>query len=205
MKKAKWIWLDKQAESDEYGAFYDEFYVSEVEGVIAKISVAGDYNLYLNGQLISFGQYPDYAHYKVYDEIDLSSYLQTGKNELYIVVWYIGKSFSTYRDCGAGLWYELTDGMGKIVSKSQAGMRSMLANGYVSHQNKIITPQLGFAYTYDTRQSENCWRSAKEVTGFGEKLVKRPNKKLILRELKRATLIDRKNNCTTLAENPVVF
>ena len=59
MKKAKWIWLDKQAESDEYGAFYDEFYVSEVEGVIAKISVAGDYNLYLNGQLISFGQYPE--------------------------------------------------------------------------------------------------------------------------------------------------
>ena len=205
MKKAKWIWLDKQAESDEYGAFYDEFYVSEVEGVIAKISVAGDYNLYLNGQLISFGQYPDYAHYKVYDEIDLSSYLQTGKNELYIVVWYIGKSFSTNKDYGVGLLYEVTDKQGKILSMSRAGMCSMLANGYVSHQNKIITPQLGFAYTYDTRQSKNCWGSAKEVTGFGEKLVKRPNKKLILRELKRATLIDERKQLYDLGRESCGF
>ncbi|MBQ3020396.1 MAG: family 78 glycoside hydrolase catalytic domain [Clostridia bacterium] len=205
MQKTQWIWLDKKAEPDEYGAFYDEFFIPGTDGAKIKISVAGDYNLYLNGKLIAFGQYADYAHYKVYDEIDISSYLQTGKNELYIVVWYIGESFSTYRDCGVGLWYELVDGKGKIISKSQAGMRSMLANGYVSHQNKIITPQLGFAYTYDTRQSENCWGRAKEVVGFGEKLVKRPNKKLILKDLKRATLIDRKKQLYDLGRETCGF
>ena len=205
MQKTQWIWLDKKAEPDEYGAFYDEFFIPGTDGAKIKISVAGDYNLYLNGKLIAFGQYADYAHYKVYDEIDISSYLQTGKNELYIVVWYIGESFSTYRDCGVGLWYELVDGKGKIISKSQAGMRSMLANGYVSHQNKIITPQLGFAYTYDTRQLENCWGRAKEVVGFGEKLVKRPNKKLILKDLKRATLIDRKKQLYDLGRETCGF
>ena len=114
MKTAQWIWLNKKAESDEYGAFYDEFFVDKTDGTKLKISVAGDYNVYINGEFISFGQYPDYAHYKVYDELDISSYLRDGKNELYIVVWYIGKSFSTHRNSGVGLWYELANGLAKF-------------------------------------------------------------------------------------------
>jgi hypothetical protein len=52
MKKAEWIWLNKQAESDEYGAFYDEFTLSDAQGCKIRISVAGDYNLYVNGNFV---------------------------------------------------------------------------------------------------------------------------------------------------------
>lgn len=190
MKTAQWIWLNKKAESDEYGAFYDEFFVDKTDGTKLKISVAGDYNVYINGEFISFGQYPDYAHYKVYDELDISSYLRDGKNELYIVVWYIGKSFSTHRNSGVGLWYEMTNGLGEILSMSRAGMRSMLEMGYVSHLNKIITPQLGFSYKYDTRGCEREWGKAVAVEDFCGTLIKRPNQKLVLKDLTKAVLLD---------------
>ncbi len=205
MKTAQWIWLDKKAEADEYGVFYDEFFVDSKDGAKLKISVAGDYNLYVNGQLASFGQYPDYAHYKIYDELDISSYLREGKNELYIVVWYIGKSFSTYRDSGVGMLYELIDGQGEILSMSRAGMRSALVNGYVSHQNKVITPQLGFSYKYDTRAYEYEWKKAVAVEGFCKELIKRPNKKLILKDLTKAVLIDERKRLYDLGRERCGF
>lgn len=64
MKKAEWIWLDKKAESDEYAAFDDGFYWDGKTRLKLKISVAGDYNAYINGRFVSFGQYADFAHYK---------------------------------------------------------------------------------------------------------------------------------------------
>ena len=51
MKKAEWIWLDKKAESDEYAAFDDGFYWDGKTRLKLKISVAGDYNAYINGSL----------------------------------------------------------------------------------------------------------------------------------------------------------
>ena len=66
MKKAKWIWLNTAEKADEYAVFKDEF-VYEDGAVCADISVAGDYALYINDKLVSFGQYADYAKRKVYE------------------------------------------------------------------------------------------------------------------------------------------
>ena len=52
MKKAEWIWLDKKAESDEYAAFDDGFYWDGKTRLKLKISVAGDYNAYINGRFV---------------------------------------------------------------------------------------------------------------------------------------------------------
>ena len=190
MKTAEWIWLDKKAESDEYAAFYDEFFVGEPNGAKIKISVAGDYNLFINGTFVAFGQYADFVDYKVYDEIDASKYLRAGKNEIYLIVWYSGKDFFTQINYGVGLFYELVDGNNQLCSVSREGMSCSLANGYVSHRNKIITTQLGFSYTYDTRSTKYIWGKARAVKGFGVNLIKRPNKKLQLKEVTKARLIN---------------
>ena len=81
IRKAKWVWLNQSAQADEYVAFYDTFSIEENEKCKLLISAAGDYNVFVNGVLVAFGQYPDFSHYKVYDEVDISGYLQKGKNE----------------------------------------------------------------------------------------------------------------------------
>lgn len=205
MKKAEWIWLNKQAESDEYGAFYDEFTLSDTQGCKIRISVAGDYNLYVNGNFVSFGQYADFAHYKVYDEIDISSYLKKGENTLLLLCWYVGKSFSTYKECGAGVCFEVENEQGEILSYTRAGMRSSLANGYISHQNKMITPQLGFSYAYDTREKEYLWEEARLGRDFGKNLISRPNSKLVLGEFLSAKLIDEKKKLYDLGRESCGF
>ena len=72
MNKAKWIWRNAP-KSDEYAVFYDE-YEFNGEKTQMDISVAGDYAVYINGNLVSHGQYPDYKHYKVFETIDLTPY-----------------------------------------------------------------------------------------------------------------------------------
>ena len=205
MEKAEWIWLNKQPESDEYGAFYDTFNVEKGTNATMRISVAGDYNVYINDKFVAFGQYADFAHYKVYDEIDVSPYLKEGKNEVLIIAWYIGKSFSTYKDCGVGLLFEIENQRGDILSYTGAGMRSSLANGYVSHQNKVITMQLGFSYCYDSRAHEYVWKDAVSVTGFGKNLIKRPNQKLLLQPKIEGKLIDKEKRLYDLGRESCGF
>lgn len=179
MKKAKWIWLDTAKKADEYAVFYDEF-VYEGGRAQADISVAGDYALYINDRLVSFGQYADYAKRKVYDTVDITSFVKTGKNQVKILAWYIGADFFTVINIGRGLCYEMyTDDT--VLAYSRAGVRSALSTEYVSYNERVITGQLGFSYTYDTRKLDESFTSAVEVKGF-ENLVARPNQKLVLGE-----------------------
>ena len=62
MKRAKWIWLNQEAKSDEYAVFQDTFNVDKTNDTVLKISALGDYNVYVNGECVAFGQYADYAH-----------------------------------------------------------------------------------------------------------------------------------------------
>ena len=70
MKEAKWIWLNKNNTPNEFVVFYDEF-LSDGKNTFIDLSVAGDYTFYVNDKLVAFGQYADYAHFKVYDKIDI--------------------------------------------------------------------------------------------------------------------------------------
>ena len=175
MKRAKWIWK-KNPKPDEYVVFFDEINFDDVP-VMMDISVAGDYALYVNERLISFGQYPDYENYKVFDRLALTPYLKKGKNELKILAWYIGKDLLTSYDFGAGLMYEVYSG-NTVLAYSRQGVLCKLSETYQSHQNKLITAQLGFSYKYDTRNLDKKAdvEFAVQVKGFGESLYERPNK-----------------------------
>lgn len=61
-----------------------------------RISCDSNYAVYINDALAAFGQYADYPWYKVYDEIELSTFFTVGVNCIKIIVWYYGENFSTY-------------------------------------------------------------------------------------------------------------
>ncbi|MBO7250617.1 MAG: hypothetical protein J6V42_05025, partial [Clostridia bacterium] len=191
-KNARWIWCSARPQGDEYGEFYTSFNFGGEE-MILNISVDSNYAVYLNGELCAFGQYPDYPHYKIYDEIDITKFCKAGKNDLAIIVWYYGEiKSSTYCDDGrAALMFELFAN-GESVVHSSENIPSRLSNAYRNHAKKIITPQLGLSFFYDAT-AEDSWMRGElsdfyysDVVWQKLPLFKRPCERLYLDPLVEA-------------------
>ena len=85
-----------------------------------RISADSNYAIYLNGNFAASEQYPDFPHYKVYDEIDITKFCKKGKNRIAIVVWYYGNELQmTYYPGKAALRFELTCD-GNLISFSNS-------------------------------------------------------------------------------------
>ena len=146
---AKWIWQNVNNNSDEYVKFVDEFSLEQTNALLT-ISCDSNYNAYLNGELVAFGQYADYPHFKVCDKIDLSAYTKQGKNLLVIVVWYHGENTQCYTRGNAGLYYKV-ESASKLVAYSSEKTQCAIAQDFVCYQKRFITVQLGLSYCYDSR------------------------------------------------------
>ena len=66
-EKSSWIWRNREYGQDEYTEFYFEFNrKNKNSDLFLNVSVDSDYAFYVNEKLVSFGQYPDFPHYKIY-------------------------------------------------------------------------------------------------------------------------------------------
>ena len=60
----KWIWHNGETGNDEYTEFTDSFdWVGGAATV--RISVSGDYTLFINGKYAASNQYGDFEYYKI--------------------------------------------------------------------------------------------------------------------------------------------
>ena len=178
---SRWIWGNPAARPDEYCAFAVPFTAAPGQDARLRLSCDSEYALYLNGNLISFGQYADYPDYKVFDEIDLSGSLTGGENALEIHVWYTGVDTQTYIKKPAGLRFELLlDGVIACVSDETTPSRPIAQ--YIAHNPRLITLQLGLTFAYDSCAADAEWGRSFPVDGLPERLFPRPVKKLILSE-----------------------
>ncbi|MBQ7932685.1 MAG: hypothetical protein IJ334_16950, partial [Clostridia bacterium] len=120
-KKADWIWLDGYDSVNTYVTFYDRVSLPiKKETYKFLISVDTNYALYINGKQAGTGQYADYPFDKVYDELDITEYLQEGENTLVIDCWHQGDNTSTVRGETAGLIYVLICGDEILAASSPA-------------------------------------------------------------------------------------
>lgn len=180
-EKSKWIWLKEEQTVDSYGDFFSEFTYTG-EKAFVNISADSNYTLYINGVFVNSGQYADYPHYKVYDEIDITDFCRVGENQLAITVWYYGiAGCSTYYKGNAGLRFEVYQGA-DLCDYSNQKTYSRRNINYIS-QNKLITPQLGLTFLYDAtvletwRTSIDCSFTQSREISQNLPLYERPNKK----------------------------
>ncbi|MBE6560183.1 MAG: hypothetical protein E7662_03575 [Ruminococcaceae bacterium] len=177
--KAQWIWENASPAPDEYAEFTAEFAAGGKN--VLRISADSQYAVYLNGELAVFGQYGDFPHYKVFDEVDITPFCREGKNTLSVIVWYFGTASSVYFPGKAGVCFEvLTDGETAVCSGADTLCRADVH--YVPHQCKIITSQMGYSFHYDASADESVPFHPAVLTGFEADPVPRPNKKLVLEE-----------------------
>lgn len=150
-QQARRIWLDDCRRTptgrDEYAVFLSD---AEYSGGDAYLRICADsnYQVWINGKMAGFGQYPDYPHYKIYDEIPVRAFLHAGKNRICVVVWYYGAPSQTYVVGEAEVRYELVCG-GKVLCATSEQTLSRVAYDYVSGREKSITSQIGFSFCYD--------------------------------------------------------
>jgi hypothetical protein len=115
-ENSKWIWIKNGGQDDEYGEFFDKFTYKDGKAEI-KISVDGDYTLFVNGKFAASNQFGDFLHYKIYDTVDVTELAVKGENTVSVLVWHFGKISMRYRPSSAGLIYEIT-AEGEILAAS---------------------------------------------------------------------------------------
>ena len=162
--RSGWIWLSQGECVDQYGEFYDSFDFSEGRAML-RISADSNYAAYVNGELAYSGQYPDFPHYKIYDELELTKYCRMGKNHLAIIVWFYGEGNMSYYPGRAALRYEIWQGE-RLCCHSSASTLSRQSRSYQNGRGRNITSQMGFGFAYDCTR-EDAWMQG-ELAGFRE-------------------------------------
>ena len=203
-KKAKWIYASCEADADQYTEYVDV--VPKAYGNATMfISCDSDYTLFVNGRYVASNQYGDFEHYKIYDTLDLTTYLTESENRIKIILYHCGVDTQRYRKAEAGLIYEITSD-DKLLASSSEKTLSRLSPTYVSGAKRYVSRQLGFTFTYDaTKESEDGYCPSvtvdKNVTFFP-----RPIKKQTLlkpRESKKVTKLDKETYLVDLGEEVV--
>ena len=185
---AKWIWINDEPQSDEYGEFVSSFTCGGGKTFLY-ISADSNYEAYINGNPVSVGQYADYPHDKVYDRIDLSDYIVPGENRLCVRVWYYGITNSfTYCKGRAAVIFRVSDGE-KTLCVSDETTLARISPSYRSHENKIITGQLGLTYSFDATKKDG-WLYG-DVPGFSPAVIVRQTLPLRVRPCRRPVIQSR--------------
>lgn len=193
---ARWIWVENESKTDTYGEFYDEFTWTEGD-TECLLSCDGDYTLFVNGQYVSSGQYGDFEWYKSYDKMDITPYLQAGKNSVAVVVWHFGCDSQRYIQARAGLIFEVK-AQGQVLLASGETTRARYSKTYRHGMKKLVTRQLGFSFAYDATQ-EDGWITSGE--GFAPAVIAGKNCAFIERPVKKSILLQRVHGTLILSEN----
>lgn len=174
--KSKWIWADCEICNDQYTEYIET--IGSMPGkTILNISCDTDYTLFINGRYVASNQYGDFEHYKIYDTIDVTEYLIEQSNVAKIIVFYCGVDTQRYKKGAAGLIYEFING-DKCIAYSDTKTLSRVSRAYISGQQRFITTQLGFSFTYDSTKEDEFGYQPSIVVDKKATFFKRPIEKL---------------------------
>ena len=179
------IWHSDTATENQYAEFVHT-HTHNGAPTTLRLSVFGDYTLFINGKFVSSNQYADFEHYKIYDEIDITEHLKIGENRICFLVWYFGKSGMRYKTPMPGLLFEI-ERDGEIVGYSDSTTLVRKSRAYLSGSKKIISSQLGYSFTYNSTledswltESSDGFTDSTVITFTRHKVLERPCEKLKL-------------------------
>ena len=177
--RSRWIWVKDHSGEDIYGDFRDTFEYSEGSACL-RISADSNYAVWINGRFVFAGQYADFPHFKVYDEIDIAPFCRPGENTLDVTVWHYGRGNMGYYPGNAALRCEIFSG-DKMLCCSSEATQSRKNPGYTPHLCKNITSQLGFSFRYDMNAADMAYENS-VIVSQELPLCPRPVKMPVIKE-----------------------
>ncbi len=156
---AKWIWHpDKQTQDgiNQFVEFRREIDIDgSTKGSQVFISVDSHYELWINGVIVDWNQYPGWPEHRFYNSIEVGEYLKPGRNVIAVRAQYRGEDFIIYAKGKAGLIFEM-DVNGKTVLASDRAWKCRKAATYKSGAISKMTRQARFNFEYNA-QNEDDW------------------------------------------------
>ncbi len=184
---AKWIFVKypTQQIEDKYYDYRSTFTLESEESVWFYISAHSNYALWINGQFVDCGQFPDYEWRQMYDTLDITPYVRAGENIIEITQYVAGKAFSTGRPAIPGVIFAAAT-ENSILKVSDETVLSGHNCRYASLKEEI-SGQCGYNCAYDATGPETQWETS--VPAQKEKnLIARPIEKLVIGDLKMGKL-----------------
>lgn len=190
------IWLDKERKVNCYVCFQTEFEIKNIEATTFYIASDTKYEFYINGNLVGFGQYDDYPSKKVYDEYNITSFIERGINLLSILVYSQGEDSYQHR-CGMPMVIFAAVTQSKCIIVSDEKIKCREAREYTAGNFERITPQRSFNFGFDLRMDDGWreknisskWQNAVVCDDSDISFLPRPNKKLVLSEVCSGNII----------------
>lgn len=172
------IWENSASVKDEYVDFLPEIvFENDIEYTL-RIVCDTDRAVYLDGKLISFGQYADYPKTPVYEDI---KFTPGSDSKLKITVWHSGIDSQTHVATDAYVAFCIYKN-DEIAYASSQETPCRLTPEYVQHACKTVTVQMGAGFALYGRTNDTAVHNAVikdiEITS----LKKRPIKPLYLGE-----------------------
>lgn len=179
LENAKWIFAADAPEQvmDCYFDYRQPFTVKDTSAVKLYISIHTQYAVYVNGAFVNCGQLADSEARHLYDELDLSPFVQEGENELLITQYVVGTQFSTTAVQIPGLIFALWEN-DRCIGASSPETSSGSNRKYLRKAEKM-TSQLSFNFEYDANGEETRFAPSVVVEKPGV-LIPRPVKKMVI-------------------------
>lgn len=182
-RTAKWLASHDNNMANTYTDFFETCTVTKTEKpVLFRVSADSDYALYINGSFVNCGQFADFSHYKVYDELDVTSFLQDGKNTFRITLYSENYGTLCHAKDTPSICYELVCD-GTCLFASNETTQTAVCAPYHQGEIELITGQLGFTFAYDARkETETPVTTNATVLERNLELYPRPSKKVVIGE-----------------------
>ncbi len=138
---AKWIWLS-QAESLPYNQTIvarKSFELTEFDAGVLRIAADSFYRLYVNGVWIGDGPCRSWADHFRYDELDVTSALREGENEIRVIANFFGVGVMTRQVREPGLLAQLDvrrDGQSSTAAATDETWQVAVAKAWISNTVK---------------------------------------------------------------------
>ena len=198
LKNGSWIWLPTCPDDRNiYADFRQTFTTRDSTPLFLELSADGNYAVYLNGQFVNSGQYPDYPEYKVFDKLELTEWMTCGENELLIRVWHPGQDHYSYRKEQPGLLFAVYT-QDRILAASSSETLCRQNTAFQNGEIWDLSSQLGYAFAYDTRRENELPFTPSAIIEKHAELYPRPIKKLDIGERLPTKLV----NLGTFREYP---
>ncbi|MDO9153634.1 MAG: alpha-L-rhamnosidase C-terminal domain-containing protein [Paludibacter sp.] len=191
--QAKWIsTMECQSATNTWLAYRKTInIITKPEKAIVRIAVDSKYWLWINGKQVVFegglkrGPNPTDSYY---DEVDIASFLKTGKNTIAVMVWYFGKDGFSHKSSGrAGIIFDCQTTNFKLLSdkswkcavlKSYQTAGEPLPNFRLSESSLLYDSRKSIGFWQAEEYNDNWMPQAVELGNAGDspwnKLVTRP-------------------------------
>jgi len=207
--QANWVWQEVDGPENTWMCFRKTFSLIQVpKNAVAKIAVDSKYWLWVNGQEVVFegglkrGPTP---HDTYYDLVDLSNYLQEGKNVIAVKVWYFGKQGFSHHDSGkGGFLFECA--MDDTLILSDSSWKMFVDTAYYNSTSALYPPNMRLSESHvlfdSYKDTKGKWETVDYDDGHWQNAVEKglppvaPWNNLWIRPIpqwKKSELLDYKN------------